>query len=72
MIITMSEPCHLLSDGLKSCMFSVFIKIICNVCTTVYALKFHHPKYSSLATKGCNSVVIGDKIDVIYLLILDF
>ena len=29
---------------------------------TIYALIFHHPKYSSFATEGYDSVLIDDEI----------
>ena len=29
---------------------------------TVYVLIFRHPKYSSFATKGCDSALIDDEI----------
>ena len=37
---------------------------------TVYALIFCHPKYKSVTTKGCDSVLIVTKYDVFYLLVM--
>ena len=38
--------------------------------STIYALNFLSPQISVMATKGCNSALIDDEIDVFYSLVM--